>query len=176
MEYSAKGRLPLQLYRYHLSFALLINFPIGIKLSLISFIFQRGRINKSSQASSFLAINAKGGEINKPKAKGPHHHPFFIFLETILQRGRNLFKLQKPSWQLRGELLQGSFYLVKGKAFETGGEFSKSWKFFVKSYYYTFGYLQNNLKRLVQKDLQKQASGANVVQNVKIKENNYIYT
>jgi hypothetical protein len=26
------------------------------------------------QSSSFLAINAKGGENIKPKAKGPHHH------------------------------------------------------------------------------------------------------
>jgi hypothetical protein len=26
------------------------------------------------QVSSFLAINAKGGESNRPKAKGPHHH------------------------------------------------------------------------------------------------------
>ena len=24
----------------------------------------------------FLAIHAKGGESKKPKAKGPHHHPF----------------------------------------------------------------------------------------------------
>jgi hypothetical protein len=26
-----------------------------------------------------LAINAKGGENIKPKAKGPHHHHFKIF-------------------------------------------------------------------------------------------------
>jgi hypothetical protein len=31
---------------------------------------------------------------------------------------------QKPSRKLRGECLQGSFYLVKGKTFETGGEIS----------------------------------------------------
>jgi hypothetical protein len=34
---------------------------------------------------------------------------------------------------------------------------------FWKSYSYTFGYLQKSLKELFQKDLQKQASGANVV-------------
>jgi hypothetical protein len=70
-----------------------------------------------------LALNAKGGESNRPKAKGPHHHPpIFKFSKTISQRGRNyfkfsktisqgkkLFQLQKPSWQLRGELLQGAF-------------------------------------------------------------------
>jgi hypothetical protein len=27
--------------------------------------------------SPFLAINAKGGESIKPKAKGPHHHLIF---------------------------------------------------------------------------------------------------
>jgi hypothetical protein len=35
---------------------------------------QKGRIVKGSQSSLFLAINAKGGESIKPKAKGPHHH------------------------------------------------------------------------------------------------------
>jgi hypothetical protein len=33
---------------------------------------------KGLQSSPFLAINAKGGENIKPKAKGPHHH-FKIF-------------------------------------------------------------------------------------------------
>jgi hypothetical protein len=36
---------------------------------------QRGRkCKKGSQVLHFLAINAKGGESIKPKAKGPHHH------------------------------------------------------------------------------------------------------
>jgi hypothetical protein len=33
-----------------------------------------GRKFKGLSKSPFLAINAKGGEDNKPKAKGPHHH------------------------------------------------------------------------------------------------------
>jgi hypothetical protein len=33
--------------------------------------------------------------------------------------------LQNPSWQLRGELFQGSFYLAKEKAFEKGENLSK---------------------------------------------------
>jgi hypothetical protein len=33
----------------------------------------RGR-NLGLSSSPFLAINAKGGESIKPKAKGPHHH------------------------------------------------------------------------------------------------------
>jgi hypothetical protein len=31
------------------------------------------------QRSLFLAINAKGGENIKPKAKGPHHYHFKLF-------------------------------------------------------------------------------------------------
>ena len=34
---------------------------------------------KGLSTSLFLAINAKGGENIKPKAKGPHHHNFKKF-------------------------------------------------------------------------------------------------
>jgi hypothetical protein len=34
---------------------------------------------KGLQRFPFLAINAKGGENIKPKAKGPHHHHFKNF-------------------------------------------------------------------------------------------------
>jgi hypothetical protein len=37
----------------------------------------------------------------------------------------------------------------------------------LKSYYYTIGYLQKEFKRTLTKVLQKQASGAIVVQNAK---------
>jgi hypothetical protein len=47
-------------------------------LSLISINYQRGRVKKGPQDSSFLAINVKEGESIRPKAKGPHHH-FKIF-------------------------------------------------------------------------------------------------
>jgi hypothetical protein len=33
--------------------------------------------------SSFLAINAKGGESIKPKAKGPHHHLILIVFQNF---------------------------------------------------------------------------------------------
>jgi hypothetical protein len=48
---------------------------------------QKGRIVKGLSSSPFLAINAKGGESIKPKAKGPHHHCNF-FSKT---KGRNYF-------------------------------------------------------------------------------------
>jgi hypothetical protein len=34
---------------------------------------------KGLQRSPFFALNAKGGENIKPKAKGPHHHHFKKF-------------------------------------------------------------------------------------------------
>jgi hypothetical protein len=40
-------------------------------------LLQRERNDKVSQVSSFLALNAKGGEIKRSKAKGPHHHSVF---------------------------------------------------------------------------------------------------
>jgi hypothetical protein len=83
MEYSAKARLPLQLYQYYLSFALLMNFH--------SYPFTKGDRIKASKVSSFLALNTKGGEINRPKAKGPHHHPVF---KNFFKKGERLFKLQ----------------------------------------------------------------------------------
>jgi hypothetical protein len=38
-----------------------------------------GENNKGLSSSPFLALNAKGGENIKSKAKGPHHHHFKIF-------------------------------------------------------------------------------------------------
>jgi hypothetical protein len=63
-------------------------------------------------------------------------------------------------------LLRGSFCLVKGKAFETGGEKFKSWKCFSKSYSFTFDYLQKNFEKEFTKEFAK-TCGASVVQNVK---------
>jgi hypothetical protein len=53
-------------------------------------------------------------------------------------------------------LFRGSFCLVKGKAFEIGGEISKLEKCFLQSYSYTYDFLQKSLKRISKKNLQKQ--------------------
>jgi hypothetical protein len=42
------------------------------------------KVRKGLQRSPFLAINAKGGENIKPKAKGPHHHKFKHFRNEVL--------------------------------------------------------------------------------------------
>jgi hypothetical protein len=60
---------------------------------------------------------------------------------------------------------RGSSYLVKGKAFETGGEISKLEKCFLQSYLYTFDYLQKEFE--VEKISKNKTCGANMVQNVK---------
>jgi hypothetical protein len=135
----------------------------------LSFIFNGAELVGLS-SSSFLAINVKGEKLIGPKQKDRTTN---MFSKNYFTKGKKLFQLQKPSWQLRENL--GSFYLAKGKAFETGGEFSKSWKCFLKSYSYIIGYLQRNLKRLLQRICKSNLSGANVVQNVKLEESNHIY-
>jgi hypothetical protein len=73
---------------------------------------------------------------------------------------------QKPFWKLRGEFLQGSFYLVKGKAFETGGKF-QILRMLLETLFLYLWLFAKEFEKVFLKDLQKQASGANVVQNVK---------
>jgi hypothetical protein len=41
-------------------------------------------MHKGLSTPQFLAINAKGGENIKPKAKGPHHHQFQNFQNKVL--------------------------------------------------------------------------------------------
>jgi hypothetical protein len=72
MKYSAKARLPLQLYRYHLPFVVTQK-NSQLVLSSLTFLLQWGRKYRGLSSFSFLEINAKGGESIKPKAKGPHH-------------------------------------------------------------------------------------------------------
>jgi hypothetical protein len=111
----------------------------------------------------FLAIYAKGGESMSLKQKDRASPPIskflvfqFSFKEVfsnwylmcdIISNWYTLFKIDisKPSWILRGELIKGEFCLVKGKAFETGGENFKSWKCFSKSYSFTFDYIAKGL-------------------------------
>jgi hypothetical protein len=52
-------------------------------------------------------------------------------------------------------LIEGEFCLVKGKAFETGGENFKSRKFFSKSYSFTFDYLQKDFEKDFTKEFAK---------------------
>jgi hypothetical protein len=62
---------------------------------------------------------------------------------------------------------RGTFYLVKGKAFETGGEISNLEKCFSQSYSYTFDYLQKYFEKTLKRFAKTKTCGAKVVQNVK---------
>jgi hypothetical protein len=79
------------------------------KLSLISFL-QKGRKGKASQVSSFLAITAKGGEINRPKAKGPHHHPFSNF-QKLFDKGEEIITNAKTLLTPKGRTSSGGAFI-----------------------------------------------------------------
>jgi hypothetical protein len=88
MEYSTKTRLPLHstvsFILHHHSTPLFDWYNIFTHI----YLYQWGESNKGLSKSLFLAINAKGGESIKPKAKGPHHHHQF---QKILKWRSNWF-------------------------------------------------------------------------------------
>jgi hypothetical protein len=148
------------------------------------FIYQRGRQYalkggefKGLSSSSFLAIHANGGESIRPKAKGPHHPIFkiqnfnwyFIWFQNFNLYNFIWYQLQKLSWQLRGEFLQGSFYLVKENHLKQGEEF-QILKMLLEIIFLYLWLFAKEFENTFLKDLQKQASGSNVVQNVKKKK------
>jgi hypothetical protein len=59
-----------------------------------SYFFPKGGEFKGSQDSSFLAINAKGGEFIGPKQKALN--PKLFQLVSISQKGRNHFNCKNP--------------------------------------------------------------------------------
>jgi hypothetical protein len=81
-----------------------------------------------------LALNAKGGEINKAQSKMTLPSP--SFLKTLSKRGEIIHKGEKligikTLLTAKGRIYWGgSFYLAKRKTFETGRESLKAWKCF----------------------------------------------
>jgi hypothetical protein len=60
---------------------------------------KRGELKKGSQSSSFLVINAKGGERIKPKAKGPHHHfKKNVFFKIGIKISQRKYLFQIGTW------------------------------------------------------------------------------
>jgi hypothetical protein len=104
MEHSAKTRLPLQLWRYHLSFVVThISLNWYDTITHISFTNGEkvlGERTKGSKVLHFLAINAKGGESIKPKAKGPHHNHFKKFHKCLFQLVFELASKWISKWYL----------------------------------------------------------------------------
>jgi hypothetical protein len=64
----------------------------------------------------------------------------------------------------------GAFIQLKEKHLKQGENFQNLESAFWKSYFYTFGYLQKNLKTLFRKICKNKLSGAIVVQNIKKKK------
>jgi hypothetical protein len=116
-----------------------------------------------------LAIHAKGGESISPKQKDRTTTLILKWFSIgkfqigilLCSKGEQVvfskIDVLKPSWTLRGEFIEGEFWLVKGKAFETRGENFKTWKCFAKSYLFTFDYIAKGFwKGFTKRILQKQ--------------------
>jgi hypothetical protein len=54
-------------------------------------------------------INAKGGEINRPKAKGPHH-PFSIF-QKLFHKGEEIISITKTLLTAKGRTSSGGAFI-----------------------------------------------------------------
>jgi hypothetical protein len=57
-----------------------------------------------------LAINAKGGEINRSKAKGPHHHPFSNF-QKLFHKGEEIISIAKTLLTAKGRTSLGGAFI-----------------------------------------------------------------
>jgi hypothetical protein len=112
MEYVTKTRLPLHFNGIIYPSLLLRSLQIGIIFTYISFT-NGGENKKGSQGSPFLAINAKGGESIKPKAKGPHHHHLIFCVSIFFKIG--IFQIGKFILQLiyLKDSLSKNWYLLK---------------------------------------------------------------
>ena len=84
MEYVTKTRLPLHSNGIIYPSSLLRTLQIGIILHSYLLVPLGEKVIKELSKSPFLAINAKGGESIKPKAKGPHHPNFKKFQNKAL--------------------------------------------------------------------------------------------
>jgi hypothetical protein len=79
-----------------------------------------------------LAINAKGGELIDPKQKDRTTTPFCF--QKLFHKGGEISEITKTLLTAKRRTSSGgSFYLAKGKAFETGGEFFKIFKMLLEN-------------------------------------------
>jgi hypothetical protein len=58
----------------------------------------------------FLALNAKGGENDRPKAKGPHHHPP-CFFKNFFQKGEEIIQIVKTLLIAKGRTSSGGDFI-----------------------------------------------------------------
>jgi hypothetical protein len=128
-----KDNASTPLHRYYLPLAgIPQHSPIWYNLSLIYWLPKGEKVYKGSQMSLFLAINAKGGESISPKQKDRTTTNFKIFKNfsiwclNVFDLVQLVFtKIGKTLLNTKRRIFKGEFCLLKGKAFETGGEISK---------------------------------------------------
>jgi hypothetical protein len=102
-----------------------------------------------------LALNAKGGENIRPKAKGPHHHPCF---QKLFQKGGEIIQIAKTILIAKGKTSSGgSFYLAKGKSIQNRGRIFKNLKMPFEIIFLYHWLFAKEFERTFPKDLQKQA-------------------
>jgi hypothetical protein len=54
-----------------------------------------------------VALNAKGGEINRPKSKGPYHHPVF---QKLFHKGEEIISITKTLLTAKGRTSSGGAF------------------------------------------------------------------
>jgi hypothetical protein len=177
MESSAKNKASTpQLWQYHLPFAVVPPHSQLLWSFTLIYLYWWGESVKGLSKSPFLAINAKGGESIKPKAKGPHHHHFKFFkikfkLEFIsidvFSNWHQLISISKPSWKLRGEFHSRGVLFSQKKSIWNRGEKFQILKMLLAILFIYPWLFAKDFEKIFQKNLQKHTCGAKVVQNIK---------
>jgi hypothetical protein len=119
-----------------------------------------------------LAINAKGVELIGPKKRTA---PLPPYLKKLFQKGGEIIQITKTLLTAKGRTFsEGAFIEPKEKHLKRGRIF-KILKMLLEIIFLYHWLIAKVFEKTFPKDLQKQASGANVVQNVKLEESNHIY-
>jgi hypothetical protein len=115
--------------------------------------FSKGeKFVKASSFLCFFAINAKGGEVIRTNQKD---HTTTLFSKQ--KRGEINRHLQKPSWQLRGELIQGELLFNQRKSIWNRGRIFKNFKMLLEIIFSYHWQISKEFEKTSPKDLQKQA-------------------
>jgi hypothetical protein len=134
-----------------------------------------GEKQKGPQRSQFLALNAKGGENIRPKAKGPHHHHFEIFKNfsnlylNVFDHVQMVFiKIGKTLLNTKRRILfRGSFVSSKEEHLKQEEKISNLENASCNLTHMPLTICKKTLKKISKRICKNKTSGANVVQNVK---------
>jgi hypothetical protein len=149
-----------------------IIYPLPYSWTFIHILSQKGEWVKGPSSLRFWHLMPKGQRIIGPKQKD---RTTTLFSKNYFKKRERLLILQKPSLQLRGELLQGELLCSQRKSIWKGGRIYKNLKnTFWNHILIPLAIRKRIWKRLFQKICKHKLSVANVVQNVKLDQSNYI--